>query len=501
MSCASIRSILASLLLVPLSGCASLYFDDAGLPPQPPPRFALEDLPFDEYWTGLVFNGNKIGFTHLAIEPAAEPDVFVVRSQAAMRFRFLAVDKSVTLKSEDWIDANLELVRFRYEYRIDGSELSVSGTRGDGALHVQTATRGDTREQTLALAGPLYPSSVIALYPVVKGLEVGRTYRYRVFDGETRALAEVIQQVLAYESSDLFEGTAFKVHTGMHGHSADTWIDLEGRPVLEISGDGIFISGLESEASARRYLASAALNKQEVLLDFARVPSSIPIDEPRSVSELRVGLEGLEAIDVPSDALQSCRREGDEVLCRVRSVARADASPSGVEPVDRELHLASTLPVPSEHPEIRRLAREATAGRASTEDRIAALVAWIQDNVEQRAVDVFSAIDVLETRKAECQGNTYLYAALARSLGIPTRVVNGLVYSSELGGFLYHTWAESRIDGRWQAVDPTFGQVRADATHIKLVEGETLADLDPILTVMGRVRARVLQVEHLPGER
>jgi hypothetical protein len=80
-------------------------------------------------------------------------------------------------------------------------------------------------------------------------------------------------------------------------------------------------------------------------------------------------------------------------------------------------------------------------------------------------------------------------------------VVNGLVYSRELDGFLYHTWAESRIDGRWQAVDPTFGQVRADATHIKLVEGETLADLDPMLSVMGRVRARVLAVEYLPDGR
>jgi hypothetical protein len=45
-------------------------------------------------------------------------------------------------------------------------------------------------------------------------------------------------------------------------------------------------------------------------------------------------------------------------------------------------------------------------------------------------------------------------------------------------------------------VDPTFGQVRADATHIKLVEGEMLGDLDPILSVMGRVKARVVEVEY-----
>ena len=46
------------------------------------------------------------------------------------------------------------------------------------------------------------------------------------------------------------------------------------------------------------------------------------------------------------------------------------------------------------------------------------------------------------------------------------------------------------------AVDPTFGQVTADATHIKLLEGETLADLVPIMDVVGKVKIRVLSVEH-----
>jgi transglutaminase-like putative cysteine protease len=49
-------------------------------------------------------------------------------------------------------------------------------------------------------------------------------------------------------------------------------------------------------------------------------------------------------------------------------------------------------------------------------------------------------------------------AALARSLGIPTRVVNGIVYSDDYAGFYYHTWAESLLDSGWIAIDPTFGR-------------------------------------------
>ena len=55
-------------------------------------------------------------------------------------------------------------------------------------------------------------------------------------------------------------------------------------------------------------------------------------------------------------------------------------------------------------------------------------------------------------------------------MGIPTRIVNGLVYSQEYSGFLYHAWPEVYV-GEWRALDPTFGQDVVDATHIKLTEG------------------------------
>ena len=145
---------------------------------------------------------------------------------------------------------------------------------------------------------------------------------------------------------------------------------------------------------------------------------------------------------------------------------------------------------------LRRTAQRIVSGAASTDEQIARIVRWMDANIEKAPVDVFSALDVLEQRKAECQGQAYLYTALARAAGIPTRIVNGLVYSEQFNGFLYHSWAESVVDGRWMAVDPTFGQVTADATHIKLLEGETLADLVPIMDVVGKVKIRVLSVEH-----
>jgi len=158
-------------------------------------------------------------------------------------------------------------------------------------------------------------------------------------------------------------------------------------------------------------------------------------------------------------------------------------------------YLRPSFVIPADNPDIRQLALDISAAAPTVDDRIKAITLWIKDHIEQEAVDVFTALDVLKQRRAECQGHAFLYAALARALGIPTRVVNGILYSPEYQGFLFHTWAESYADDGWIAIDPTFEQVPADATHIKLIEGERISDLLPLVQLIGKIRLRVVAVE------
>jgi transglutaminase/protease-like cytokinesis protein 3 len=72
-------------------------------------------------------------------------------------------------------------------------------------------------------------------------------------------------------------------------------------------------------------------------------------------------------------------------------------------------------------------------------------------------------------RTGFCQSYALLFVALARAAGIAARQAGGWVWAgSRAGGFAAHAWAEVDLDGRWQAVDPTWGQTVADATHIDL---------------------------------
>jgi transglutaminase-like putative cysteine protease len=82
---------------------------------------------------------------------------------------------------------------------------------------------------------------------------------------------------------------------------------------------------------------------------------------------------------------------------------------------------------------------------------------------------------------------------------IPARIAAGVVYSDRvpgtagLGAFYYHAWPEVRMapDQPWIPVDPTFGQFPADATHVKLVEGDLDRQIE-IMAYMGRLGFKVL---------
>jgi len=477
-----------------LAGCKSLYFKPVERVPEPAPQYRLAEWPDREYWAGVVFNGEKIGFTHLALGAAASPGLFEIRSDAAFALRFLGVEKRVSLKAYDLVRPDLDLVAFSYEYVIDGSAVALDGERSGDTLAV-TIRQGATGDrQVIDVRGPVYPLAASVLYPTLHGLAPGREFRYPVYSGELQKIAEVVQRIVAYERSTLFDGTAYHVETAMEGYRVETWISPRGTPLLEIAMNGVLISGREDEARARSYLAAASLNKSEALIEFALAKPDQPIAVPRRVTTMRIALAGAPGT-VPSDGAQHCVSEVGETVCAVRTSDAASEQAVSMAAADPR-YLASTFTVAANDPGIVATAREIGSGTSDARERVRRIVAWMQGNVRVSPVDVWSAVDALRRREAECQGHAYLYAALARALGVPTRVVNGIVYSEDFEGFLYHAWAESLVDGRWLAVDPTFGSVPADATHVKLVEGETLAELTSLVDWVGRLKVRVIAVEH-----
>jgi hypothetical protein len=86
--------------------------------------------------------------------------------------------------------------------------------------------------------------------------------------------------------------------------------------------------------------------------------------------------------------------------------------------------------------------------------------------------------------------------ALARAAQIPAREVSGLVYGGDdVGGFAWHAWAEVDIDGRWHRVDPSWGEVDANASHIAVgIDGSS-----DWLALLGDLKIEVHEVGKRPA--
>jgi hypothetical protein len=86
-----------------------------------------------------------------------------------------------------------------------------------------------------------------------------------------------------------------------------------------------------------------------------------------------------------------------------------------------------------------------------------------------------SAVEVLRSMTGDCKNMATLYVAFARSIGIPSRTVGGMILVDSV--FYGHMWAESYV-GKWVPIDPTLHQDFVDAAHIPTQTVDDLRILD-----------------------
>ncbi|HEY4657932.1 MAG TPA: transglutaminase-like domain-containing protein, partial [Gemmatimonadaceae bacterium] len=115
---------------------------------------------------------------------------------------------------------------------------------------------------------------------------------------------------------------------------------------------------------------------------------------------------------------------------------------------------------------------------------------WVHDSLRKEVTfSVPNALQVLRTRRGDCNEHTQLYVALARAAGIPARITTGLAYVR--GKFYYHAWPEVFLRD-WVAVDPTFGQFPADAAHLRFIVGG-LARQTELVRLIGTLKIQVVE--------
>jgi transglutaminase-like putative cysteine protease len=448
------------------------------------------------HWSGIYYRGEKIGFSVSQTTPTDTG--YEMREDGRMQMSLLGSTTAIRLSSRAQVDRSFRLHAFSFSLDPGTGATEVSGVLDGARLALTVKTPSGTRSETRELGEPPALSLNLSRSLAARGLRPGQQLEASLFDPATLRNAKMTLTVRAREVVRV-EGhvvPAFLVEGQFAGVRTRSWITDVGDVVREESAMGLVVVR-ETREQAQRLSVPHAV--QTDLLEAAAVVPTTPvrIDDPTLVARLRVRLSPLDGFD-PGDldgAGQSRKADVIEILDPegLRAFAR---------PPDLERFLGQEPFIESDAPEIRAEAARATAGLTSPRKQAEALLRDVHALLEKKpTVSLPSAREVLRTRVGDCNEHTVLYVALARALGLPSRIAVGLVYLR--GAFYYHAWpevyvAEGRDRGLWLPVDPTLDQFPADATHIRLARGG-LDRQASILSLIGRARLDVLAVENRPG--
>jgi len=143
--------------------------------------------------------------------------------------------------------------------------------------------------------------------------------------------------------------------------------------------------------------------------------------------------------------------------------------PNQLTPEILRKYTASTVLIQSDHPRIKKLAHLIAVNETDRIDIVDRLQFWVFHYLETSYSDnAQTAIRVLDNRAGDCTEHALLFTALARSLGIPTREVSGLIFSDNEPGFYWHAWAEIHDGHQWVGIDPAWDETVIDAAHIRM---------------------------------
>jgi transglutaminase-like putative cysteine protease len=404
------------------------------------------------------------------------------------------------------LDVDADLTPIRASGTVVGDSLLLLVVRGVAGQPADT--------QRIRLTGPvLLPTLIPMALALGERPRAGRVYTMPVFDPVAMAPREVkvaveAESVFVLQDSSIFDPArkrwvgarpdtvrAWRMSTSSQGTSGFSgWIDEQGRVVVANQLLGLTLERRPYEVAFENWKADAVQRGTAVAADrdiYETTAISADKRLRQNLSELRVTLTGvgLQGFDVKG---YRQRLRGDTLTITREAPAALRAAytlPNGARGSVMALFLEPEPLLETHSAEIAALATRLRG--ADTDPRIVAerINRWVYDSVRQEiTVGLPSALGTLRSRVGDCNEHTQLYVALARAAGVPARVAAGLAFVD--GKFYYHAWPEVWLE-RWVAVDPTFGQFPADASHLRFTVGG-LGRQAELLRLMGALHIDVL---------
>ena len=344
-------------------------------------------------------------------------------------------------------------------------------------------TGKDEVSDVIQLTEPPFISTHMRSYLLQKNLQEGEKFKIPYFDPVTMSGKESIIEYKGFKKELFYrQARVYKLHhfvETISGIRINFYLDEKGKVIKETSQAGfVFMSEPEFRATDIVY-------KGTEVLSSVSIPAIGKLPDISASSSIRYKLKITE--DTSFDLDQDRQTYQDNIL-----IVNKENLPSLDARVcpGNDSELRSTAYIQSDNPYILRQAKSIVNNVTNDLEKIRALTQWVYTNLDKKPVlSIPDAVSTLRSKVGDCNEHAALFAALSRSLSIPTRVVAGVTYHE--GTFYYHAWNEVCLNGKWISLDTTKNQFPADLTHIKFVQGETNEQIK-IGALLGRLKIEVL---------
>lgn len=455
--------------------------------------FKINHPPLGENWFGIYVDTDRVGFYRQVISESS--DGYRMEGHGIVRMKVMGFAKDAAMHETYLVSKGLGLRSFDVEQTINGTSSRVSGKVASGVIRLKSESGIKTTDRQLKFKGEVFPGPALNIYPLMNDTKSGKFVKMLVLDPEELRIKEVKISVVGTENTP--EGIpAIKLRNNLYPFvNNDIWVDNRGKTLLESVRDGLVVTKLEDPKLLGAFIGNLALAKKDLIYDFSLVTIEPPIKEPKKLTALALEISGWnDALHLLQDGGQLVEKRGDGIIViKTGSFVPTIQEPKPDIPSDAYLQPADKIE--SDAPEIIAQAKILAAKVQNQEELAKVLVEWTSEWLKDSIDDGGSAVESLKSRSGNCQTHARLYTALARAVAIPTRFVSGLVYLEDKG-FLYHSWAESFIANRWLSLDPTYNQLPADPTHLKLLEGHLPEDMAPIISIIGKIKINVLETKY-----
>ena len=436
-----------------------------------------------EDWLNLSVMGEKIGYAHIYTEKSQYlgEEAIRTRTDVVMEFKRSGTELRMETTKIHYVGMDFVPRYFISTSKAAGHEKRVEGEIRDGSVYLKTTLAGETTESQKIIPSNTIFEETLGYWMLQRGIQVGDEFTLSVFNTELMRPMETQLKIVREDKVEY--GGEFKpvlvidyVMDFMGGLTATAWLGKNGttyRMETGVTGMKIVLSKVDMQT------ALGEAGELDVIINtkiFSR--GKQPAQNARFFkARLRLTEGNLNEVivkNVRQKLLLDDHRRSGTVEIQVPAVNPANVLNIPIKTEanqDLDKYLKSTVYIQADQPALRAKAIEILNGEKDAWKASKKLCRWVHNNIFDKNLKIGfgSALQTLKSLEGDCTEHTVLLIALARSVDIPARACMGLVFQRD--AFYYHFWPEVYV-GEWVAMEPTLGQIQADANHIQLYGGK-----------------------------